>query len=115
MTFWDLSPDGRQIAFGARDPHHGIIQILSPAGATIHEVGAPEHSHLETVAWAADGKSLFLTEWTSKGSLLVHLALDGRNNVLYKSSAYFGSPSPSTDGRYLAFGQVTAEFQCLAY
>jgi hypothetical protein len=59
-TFWDLSPDGREIAFGTREGYQGLIRILSLTGVPLQSILARGRTYLTNVAWAADGNSLFL-------------------------------------------------------
>lgn len=108
-TFWDLSPDGRWIAFGARDEASGRLQLLPLAGQAPREISAGGFTHLEFVAWAPDGKALFATGWASNGAPLLRVSLDGETQLLYKGGYYVENPVPSPDGRYLAFGEVTLE------
>lgn len=108
-TFWDLSPDGRWIAFGAREEASGRIRLLSLAGQAPREISAGGWTHLEFLAWAPDGTALYLTGWASNGPPLLRLSLEGETALLYKGSYYVENPVPSPDGRYLAFGEVTLE------
>lgn len=108
-TFWDLSPDGRWIAFGAREEAAGRIRLLSLAGQPAREISADGWTHLEFAAWAPDGKALYLTGWASKAAPLLRLSLGGETTLLYKGSYYVENPVPSPDGRYLAFSEVTLE------
>jgi hypothetical protein len=110
LTFWDLSPDGKTIAFGKREEDSGRIQLLSLEGAKMREVQAGKSTHLEFVAWAADQRGLFVTGWASKASPLLYIDLDGKTHVLYDKGRYYvESPVPSPDGRYIAFGEVTLQ------
>jgi Tol biopolymer transport system component len=109
-TFWDLSPDGRTIAFGKRDEEHGRIRILSLAGEQLREVVVHGWTHLESVAWAPDQQSLFVTGWGSTAAPLLRVSLDGTAQLIYRGTRYFlENPVPSPDGRYIAFGEVTVD------
>lgn len=61
---------------------------------------------LSTLAWSADGKSLFFTTFADTGSSLFHLTLDGRYRSIYKGAKEVEAPRPSPDGRNVAFGDV---------
>ena len=56
------------------------------------------------VRWTADGKGLFVSSPLKRGSVLLHVDLQGHAHVLWKhegSPVTHGIPSP--DGRHLAF------------
>lgn len=110
-TFWDLSSDGTRIAFAKRDRHKGWIRILPLDGGPPRELLAKSRAHFDWVAWAADGKALFAVSWTSKGGWILHVALDGETRVLHETGDAFSfdRPSPSPDGRYLAYAETRAE------
>jgi Tol biopolymer transport system component len=108
-TFWDLSPDGRWIAFGTREATSGVIQLVPLAGQAPRSVSAGGWTHLESVAWAANGAGLFVTSYGSKGFPLLFVSLDGHARLLHTAHYYAESPVPSPDGRYLAFGEISPE------
>ncbi|MCZ2080290.1 MAG: hypothetical protein LC130_35425 [Bryobacterales bacterium] len=108
-TFWDLSPDGRWIAFGTREATSGVIQLVPLAGQAPRSVSAGGWTHLESVAWAANGAGLFVTSYGSKRFPLLFVSLDGRARLLHTAHYYAESPVPSPDGRYLAFGEISPE------
>jgi len=106
LDFWDLSPDGRSIALGTGE---GRIRLVPLAGQVSHEIVVREAGDLHSVAWAADGKSLFVTGWMTKGGPLLHVSLDGKARLLYRGTKYVENPAPSPNGRYLAWGETTIE------
>jgi Tol biopolymer transport system component len=106
---WDLSPDGRWIAFATREETRARIRLLPLAGQAPREISADGWVFLESVAWAADGKSLFATSYAPDGSSLLHVSLDGNVRVIHKVRFFIENPVPSPDGRYLAFGDITPE------
>jgi Tol biopolymer transport system component len=59
-SFWDLSPDGSQIAFGKDERGSGRVRILPVAGGSEQEVDVKGWNRLDSVAWSSDGKSLFV-------------------------------------------------------
>lgn len=109
FSFWDLSPDGRWIAMGRNDENTGRIQLVSLAGDSPRYVDAGGWTHLLSVAWASDGKALFVTAFASKGAPLLRVALDGGTRMLYRGLKYVENPVASPDGRYLAFGEMTMD------
>ena len=106
---WDLSPDGRWIAFGAREETRVLIRLLPLAGDAPREISVEGWVYLEGLAWTADGKALLATSYKPDGVRLLHVSLDGRVRVLYKARFFIENPVPSPDGRYLAFGDITPE------
>jgi Tol biopolymer transport system component len=108
-SFWDLSPDGRWIAFGAREEASDRIRLLPLAGQAPREISAGGWTHLEFAAWAPDGRALYVTGWASIGAPLLRVPLEGEAQLLYKGGYYVENPVPSPDGRYLAFGELILE------
>ncbi len=108
-SFWDLSPDGSRIAFVKYDDHRGSIRVLPLAGGPEREVSAQGWASLDSVAWSADGKSLFVTSHSLTGSRLLRVYLNGETQFLHKANYLAERPVPSPDGTYLAFGEVTSE------
>lgn len=109
LSFWDLSPDGRWIAFGKNAETSGRIRLLSLNGDPPRDIQVGDWTHLLSAAWAMDGKALFVTAFASKGAPLLRVGLDGDTRVLYRGLKYVENPVASPDGRYLAFGEMTQE------
>ena len=109
VSFWDLSPDGRWIALGMREEQSASLRILSLEGRAAREIPVKGWTRLESVAWAADGSALFLTGLASNGSPLLRAGLNGQTHLLYTAPFQIENPSPSPDGRYLAFGEVAPD------
>lgn len=63
---------------------------------------------LDSVAWSADGKSLFVGSFSPTGTYLLHVSMNGQAQIIRKSGLWIDRPLPSPDGRYLAFGEVTS-------
>ncbi|MEK7406164.1 MAG: hypothetical protein AAB225_13750 [Acidobacteriota bacterium] len=108
-AFWDLSPDGRWIAFATRAETSSRIRLLSLVGQGPHEISAGGWTQLQSVAWAADGKALFVTGWASKDPPLLRVSLEGKAQLLYKGHHRLENLVPSPDGRYLAFADMELE------
>ncbi len=89
-AFWnmDLSPDGTRIA-AIRDPK-GPIFILSLLGEPTQEVRPKGWQQLLSVAWAADGKGLFVFDGPSGKAVLLHMDLEGNAQVLWRSNGDAG-------------------------
>lgn len=105
---WDLSPDGSRIAYCERDGQSALIHVRDLRQGTTRDINIPGWVELLSIGWAADGNSLFITNFSPRGSSLLHLALDGQYQVLYKAAKEAESPKASPDGRMLAFGEVVS-------
>ena len=56
-TGWCVSPDGSRLALVDQDKYEGRIEALALADGAWHEVPLkPGGEHLQSIAWAADGK-----------------------------------------------------------
>ena len=98
---WALSPDGTRIA--VLSMLEGRIHILSLSRNAMEEFAVKGWKSLDSVAWTADGKALFVSNHTQDGSVLLHVSLQGNSQVLWRQEGgvgTFGIPSP--DGRHLA-------------
>ena len=95
-TGWGLSADGSRIAYVTEN---GKVEIMSLNERSWHEISlGPHWQQLQTVAWTADGKSLFVTCWKPDGSDLLHVTLDGEVTLLWHNGhsqwQSAGQPSP---------------------
>ena len=106
LARWDLAPDGSRVAISTFDYKAGDVQLVPLNGATPQKVSAMPWTELGAVAWAADGKSLFLAPYSSRGSSIVRMDLNGGTKLLFKSSWDIFSLDPSPDGHYLAVGPI---------
>jgi Tol biopolymer transport system component len=106
LTRWDVSPDGSRIALSIFDYKAADIQIVPLTGGTTQKLSAIPWTELAAVAWAADGKSLFLASYSSRGTSILRTDLSGGTRLLLKSSWDIFSLNASPDGHYLAFGPV---------
>ncbi len=106
-TGWDLSPDGTRIALSQYDYKKADVQIVSVPGGMPQKLSAMPWTQLSNVAWAADGKSLFLCSFSSRGTSILHMDLNGSTKLLFKEPSWdIFALSPSPDGHYLAFGPI---------
>jgi Tol biopolymer transport system component len=105
-SVWDLSRDGSRLVFAARLSGSPIRILDLASGAERHQLlaGSPL---VYSVSWASDGKSLFVTTFSIKGSSLLRVFLDGRTRLLRQFSTWVETPIPSPDGSVLAFGEVS--------
>ncbi len=110
--YWDVSPDGSRLALIGREKHSGRIEVLTFSDSTWQEISpARSFGHPELIAWAADGKGLFVTSWDHDSINLLHVTLAGKVEPLiqngYRQSV--GNLLPSPDGKYLAYQTETTD------
>ena len=102
---WDLSRDGSRLAFTEYDEHEGRIQTIPLVGGEAHAVNVKGWNRLWSLSWTADGKGLYVTTLPSSGTMLLHVDLEGRAQVLWQQQ-FPGSWEtwgvPSQDGQHLA-------------
>src|SRR5213082_1294493 len=84
-SFWDLSADGRRIAFGRCEAGDSHIRILNLADNEESQVKVPGWACLTSIGWSPDGKSFFATTWASKGGSLLHVSLRGETKLLHRA------------------------------
>jgi hypothetical protein len=108
---WDLSPDGSEVALSVFDLKAGDVRILPLDGGSPRTLSALPWNELQAIAWAADGKSLFLINNNSRGTSILHMDSAGKTKLLLDQpgrDVYALAPSP--DGHSLAFGGVQSNF-----
>lgn len=100
--FWDLSPDGTQIA-ATRSPA-GPIYIFSVHGELIRKIKVGGWNNLQEFTWAANGKGLFVVVGVPGKHVLLHVDLEGDARFLWENAGASGETLalPSPDGRHLA-------------
>jgi len=75
---WDVSPDGSRLALIGELNHDGLIQVLTLADSSWHEISPEPPFGLQMfIAWAADSKGFFVTSWKNDSVRLQHVALAG--------------------------------------
>ena len=85
----------------------GHIRILDLSGGEPRTVELRDADHLTSVGWGADGKSLFVTNWSSIAGSILHVDLNGETHLLHRAAGMtLERPLPSPDGRYLIYGEV---------
>ncbi len=108
---WDLSPDGSQVALSVFDLKAGDVRIFPLDGGTPRTLSALPWRELLTIAWAADGRSLFLISNNSRGTSLLHMdSAGGTKLLLDQPGRDIHVLSPSPDGHSLALGGVQSNF-----
>jgi eukaryotic-like serine/threonine-protein kinase len=116
---WDLSPDGKRIAYAESSLEPGVIHQLAMIADPSHYVpGTPEPpppasinvkdiNQIVTLAWSADGKHLFVASRTSRGSVLWLVDESGKTRQLAARSWDIQELAPSPDGKKLAISELT--------
>jgi Tol biopolymer transport system component len=108
---WDLSPDGGRVALSVFDAKAGDVRILPLDGGTPRTMSALPWTELMAVAWAADGRSLFLVSNNSRGTSILRMDSGGKTRLfLDQPGRDVHAPAPSPDGHSLAFGAVQSNF-----
>ena len=85
------------------DYSSGRIDILSLDGTPPRHLQLKDWNSLYSIAWAADGKGLFVSSQLVRGSVLLYVDLHGNARTLWKLDGAIGMwVVPSPDGRHLA-------------
>jgi Tol biopolymer transport system component len=103
---WSLSPDGSQRALVCPTLKEAI-RFRSTLTGKMRDVRVTGRNELDSITWAADGKSLLVAGKTPEGgSALLRITLDGKASVLLRSTTteILGA-IPSPDGRSLAIAE----------
>lgn len=109
MLNWDLSPDGSRIAVSAFDFKAADVQIIPLQGGTPQKYSLMPWNELVAIAWTNDGKSLFLSSDSSRGSSLIRYDFGRPPKLLWKTAWDLFQITPSPDGHYLALGPNIAD------
>jgi Tol biopolymer transport system component/predicted Ser/Thr protein kinase len=110
--YWTVSPDGSRLALVEDIKYNGKIEVLTFRDRAWREVPVePAWGHLQSVAWAADGKGFFVTSWLPDSFNLLHVGLDGKVNPILRNGhrQWMHGPLPSPDGKYLAIKAGTTD------
>jgi serine/threonine protein kinase/Tol biopolymer transport system component len=114
--FWDLSPDGKSIAYGANQLDQAAIHIqhVMVCGeladcmpGTPRTLNISELNRLQALSWTADGRAFFSASQTSRGSVIWLVDLNGKTKQLSSRAWAVEELSPSPDGKKLAISELT--------
>jgi hypothetical protein len=104
---WSLSPDGSRIAMISSDG----LQVVSLGNGNMTRRDLPPG--VQYVAWSVAGDGLFLSQRLFDRTNLLRLDLNGSVHILKKwdplDCLWVGLPSPSPDGKHIAFTELSRE------
>lgn len=107
---WSLSPDGTRIAVGeSSDKWIRILTITDHKVAPLPRKGS--WGRAASIAWAADGKHLFVTAWSDHFARQAILSIDLEGNTKIIDEVQYWAFElwalrASADGRYLAYSKT---------
>lgn len=106
---WMPSPDGSRIAFMEYNPLEGRIRLISLKGQPEREFVVKGWAGLNSVDWAGDGRSLFVSSQSPTSVTLLHVDLEGHATPLWdQRGGWHTWAIASPNGRYLAIDGTTS-------
>jgi Tol biopolymer transport system component len=104
---WMLSPEGSRLAFTEFNALEGRIRLLSLKGDPDRDFVVKGWAGFNSVDWAADGKSLFVSSQSPTSSTLLHVDLEGHATSLWdRRGSWRTYAIAAPNGRELAIGGV---------
>ena len=103
---WGLSPDGSRIVASEFDFKVGKLQVLSLDGSAPLKFTTRDWGMLNGATWSADGKSLYVLSYSSRGTAILHSDLSGNAKMLYRPSWDIFGVQVSPNGKTLAFAPL---------
>jgi len=105
---WMPSPDGSWIAFSEFNPLEGRIRLLSLKGQPERQIAVKGWAAINSVDWAADGRSLFVSCQIPTSSTLLGVDLQGNATPLWDQRGGFRTYAiAAPNGRELAIAGMT--------
>jgi Tol biopolymer transport system component len=106
---WMPSPDGSRIVFMEFNPLEGRIRLLSLKGEPERDIVVKGWAGFNSVDWAADGKSFFVSSQSPTSSTLLHVDLQGHATPLWdQRGAWRTWAIAAPNGRELAIMGMTS-------
>ena len=102
-TGWAVSPDGSILATSKVDDHQIRFRFVSLRGAKDFGMEVKGWTRINSMHWAPDGRSLFISSRSPSACTLLQVDLRGAVHVLSQQPGAFQMWAiPSPDGRHLA-------------
>jgi eukaryotic-like serine/threonine-protein kinase len=106
---WMLSPDGTAIVFMEFNPLEGRIRVLSLQGKPERDIVVKDWAGFNSVDWAADSKSFFVSSQAPTSATLLHVDMEGHATPLWEQrGAWKTWAIAAPNGRYLALLGMTS-------
>jgi dipeptidyl aminopeptidase/acylaminoacyl peptidase len=109
------SPDGKWIAIrsqfrGGYESDRFRLRLIDRATKKITNLTEQFDRWVDSMAWAPDSKSLFITAGDEGLSPLYALAIDGKSKPRLIAPGTIDSPTPTPDGQRLVFSMNSVEY-----
>lgn len=102
ITGWELSPDGRHMAFEP-GPSPNRIRVTDLHGAVEREITVLGAGYLTSLDWPAGGSGFFCGDQQPATTRLLYVEENGTSHVLMEQPGRYNVWAiPSADGRHLA-------------
>jgi Tol biopolymer transport system component/predicted Ser/Thr protein kinase len=109
MYNWMPSPDGSRIVFMGFSPLEGRIRLLSLKGEPEREIDVKGWAGFNSIDWAADGKSLFVSSQSPISSTLLRVDMEGHATPLWDQPGGWATWAVAApNGRELAIQGMTS-------
>ncbi|MBV8632834.1 MAG: protein kinase [Silvibacterium sp.] len=110
LVNWMPSPDGSRLIFAEFNPMEGRLRLLPLDGTPPKDIEVKGWAGFNSVDWAADGKSFFLSSQSPTSTTLLHVDLEGRAIPLWDQPGSFRTWAiAAPNGRELAIaGETTS-------
>jgi len=106
---WMPSPDGSRLILAEFNPLEGRLRLLSLDGAPARDIVVKGWAGFNSVDWAADGKSLFVSSQSPSGTTLLHVDLEGHAAILWDQPGGWRTYAiASPNGHELAIAGMTS-------
>jgi eukaryotic-like serine/threonine-protein kinase len=112
LSGWSISPDGSRIAVVDQFKYRRGIEVMTLRDQVWHEISVqPGWGDLQSISWAADGNSFFVTSWEPDSYNLLHVTPSGKVQPLLRNGhrQWMIDPLPSPNGKYLAYTAQTTD------
>lgn len=107
---WDLSRDGTAIALAASSGSIATIRIISTRGGVPKRVVIDRPIGVQSIAWAADGRSWFVVATASESDWrLIRVKIDGTTVSLIPRQQWMYDAAASPDGKHVVYTSNTVD------